>query len=136
MDKYYKNTNIYDVIIAIINFVMNLFSPKKVICISVLYMTVIQNLVFIFNSRSYEEMSKYSYKDAAAGILTAFIKEQQPIVILILTAIIIFLFSSVVSLIIHTRVLRKEIDRLAAERKELLHSSRIIGKHRSSQGEE
>lgn len=127
-----KNTNIFDVIIAIINFVANLISPKKVISISVLYIAVIQNLILIWKSGNYEQMSSYSYRDTAAGILTAFMKGQQPVIIVIFCAITIFLLLAVISLILYTRFLRKEIKRLSEERSYLMHNSGKIKTHRSS----
>ena len=129
-----KNTNIFDVLVALINFISNVFSAKKVIAISVLYMVVVQNLILILRENS--NLERYSYKANAAAIITAFINAQQPLVIVILSAVVVVLLIAVISLIIHTRVLRKEINRLSKERSDLMHHPhKTIHTHRSS-GEE
>lgn len=127
-----RNTNFFDVIIALFNFVANLISPKKAIAICVLYMTVIQNLILLFKSGTYEQASSYSYKDTAVAVLTSFMKGQLPIVIVVLGAIIVFLIIAIIALILYNGTLRKEIKRLAGERSSLMHDSGKIKTHRSS----
>lgn len=125
-----KNTNIFDLLIAIIDFISNLITPKKVISFSILYMAVIQNLILILRADTYAEM--YSYKSNAEAVISAFIKGQQPLIFVILVSIIVFLVLAIISLIIHTRLLRREINRLAKERSELMHGTSTIKTHHSS----
>ena len=121
-------TNGWDVLKAIIDGVFNFISLNKVAALGVLWY-IIRDVIFVFNLPE-----DYDYSENLLNTeFLEYLFDNENIVIVIESIIIVALFISCIALIIHTIFLRKEINRISEIRSEAIHGKEKIRKHTTSE---
>lgn len=122
-----RPTNRMDVAKAIIDGIFDLISLNKVGALGALWF-IIRDMIFVFKLSD-----NYDYANNLLNIeFIEYFLENDNIIIVGETAVIIFLIAACIALIIFCRLLRKEIDRMAEVRSEAIHGKEKIRVHNSS----
>lgn len=116
-----KQTNLFDFLIAVGSGLVNLLKVEKIVCITVLYL-LLRDMIFASKLSQGVDYQNYLID---AGIIER-IFENDNEVIFVMACVIFVLIIIVVLLILNiTLVYKREIQRLADERKDLLHNISI-----------
>lgn len=126
-----KPTNFFDVLIAIMNFILNLLKLDKVICLLVIYILV-RDFVFVRRLSSKTDISSMLID---AKIIEHIIENDNTLIV-VLGAIIVVLVAVILILIfLVIPIYKREIDRISSVRSNLMHDGNglsQIDKHHSS----
>lgn len=110
-------TNMYDVLITIINRIFNLFTVEGIICLVVVYFLG-RDAFFAAKARTYSQIKELMLSQDFLELLL----NNDNILITVLVAIIAILLVVIFTQIfVVQKVYKKEIDRLSDIRSELLH---------------
>lgn len=113
-----RQTNIWDVLVTIINGLFNLLKIEKIACIAVVYLLA-RDAYFSYHISDPAMIKEYLI---SAAILEEILLNDNSLVV-VLAFVIVFLLSGLIaSILVIKFVYKKEIDRLSSVRSELLHS--------------
>lgn len=116
-DKRGKQTNIFDVMIALMNGFLSLFKIEKVICILVIYL-IARDFVIIKKVNDVNDVKNLLID---TRIIEKII-DSNDILTIVLGCSVVFLIVIILMIIFFYRsIYVKEIDRLVEERSELMH---------------
>lgn len=121
-------TNGWDVLKAFIDGLFNFISLNKVAALGVFWY-IIRDVIFVFNLPEDYDYSSHLLNSQ----FLEYLFDNENIIIVIESAIIVFLGIACVALIIHCSFLRKEIKRMSKIRSEAIHGTEKIKTHRSSE---
>ena len=112
-----RQTNGWDVLMAIVNGIFNLFKLEKVVCMVIFYF-LFRDLYFAHHISDPEIINEYLLKPS---IFEKIIFNDNSLILVLAVAVIIFLSATVFLSLKIKFVYKKEINRLSEVRSELLH---------------
>lgn len=121
-------TNGWDVLKALIDGLFDFISLNKMAALGVFWY-IIRDVIFVFNLPS-----DYDYSSRLLNTqFLEYLFDNENIIVVIESAIIVFLIIACVALILHCSFLRKEINRISKIRSEAIHGKEKIKTHTSSE---
>ena len=122
------STNGWDVLKSLIDGLFNFISLNKMAALGVFWY-IIRDVIFVFNLPS-----DYDYSSRLLNTqFLEYLFDNENIIVVIESAIIVFLIIACVALILHCSFLRKEINRMSKIRSEAIHGKEKIKTHTSSE---
>ncbi|MCR1918756.1 hypothetical protein NSA48_06885 [Frisingicoccus caecimuris] len=121
-------TNVWDVVKALIDGFFNFISLSKVAALAILWF-IIRDIIFVLHLPEDYDYAEHLLND---GFLSYLIQNDN-ILIIVLVSIVAFLFFACVSMILYIIFLRNEIKRMATVRSEAIHGKEKINIHTSSE---